>query len=263
MTRVGVHGALGKMGRRLVALVAEAGDMELAGAFEAAGTDGVGRALREVIAEAPEGLLLEDAYAGGADVVIDFSFHTAAAELAERAAGAGTALVIGTTGFTAEELGRIDAAAKEVPVLLAPNMSVGANVLFDMAARMAGSLGEDFDIEIIEAHHRFKKDAPSGTALEAARRVAAARGLGERDIIYGRHGETGAREAGEIAIHAVRAGDIVGDHTVLFSCLGERLELVHRVHTRDAFARGALRGARFVVKQAAGKYCYKDVLEAS
>jgi 4-hydroxy-tetrahydrodipicolinate reductase len=176
--------------------------------------------------------------------------------------GFNTPLVIGTTGFSPDELARIDEAANHIPVLLAPNMSVGANVLFDVAAEMARKLGADFDVEIIEAHHRFKKDAPSGTALEAARRVAAARGTPERNIIFGRHGDTGVRPSDEIAIHAVRAGDIVGDHTILFSCLGERLELIHRAHTRDAFARGALRGARWLLSKGPGRYSYKDVLEA-
>ncbi|MHC4714941.1 MAG: 4-hydroxy-tetrahydrodipicolinate reductase, partial [Planctomycetota bacterium] len=228
--------------------------------IEAPGSEGLGKPLADLVPGAPEGVTLETEYSGGADVVIDFSFHTASAALAEKAAALGTPIVIGTTGLTADEKSRVEAAAGAIPVLVAPNMSVGANVLFDIAARMARMLGADFDIEIIEAHHRFKKDAPSGTALEAARRVAAARGLSEKDIIFGRHGETGARPTDQIAVHAIRAGDIVGDHTVLFSCLGERLELVHRAHTRDAFARGAVRAARWLVSRSPGLYSYEDVL---
>jgi 4-hydroxy-tetrahydrodipicolinate reductase len=262
MIRVAVNGVLGKMGRRLVALLAESKDMALSAAVEAPGTPGVGGKLKDILPEAPEGVVLKDAYAGGADVVIDFSSHAASAALAGAAAAARTPVVIGTTGLSAEEKRAVDEAARAVPVLVAPNMSVGANVMFDVAARMAKALGADFDVEIIEAHHRFKKDAPSGTALEAARRIAEALGLGEKDFIYGRHGETGARPPDQIAIHAVRAGDIVGDHTILFSCLGERLELKHQAHTRDAFARGALRAARFLVGKKPGKYSFADVLKA-
>lgn len=257
---VALHGALGKMGRRLAALIAESGDMRLTCAVEAAGAPGIGTPLKNMAPEAPDGLILTETYNGGADVVIDFSFHTAVPAIVASAAGHGTPIVIGTTALSAGEREAVEEASAKIPVLLAPNMSIGANVLFETAARMAAALGEDFDIEIIEAHHRFKKDAPSGTALEAARRIARARGLSEKDFIYGRQGDTGARPANEIAIHSVRAGDIVGDHTVVFSCLGERLELVHRAHTRDAFARGALRAARFVAAQPAGLYAMKDVL---
>ncbi|MCD6406201.1 MAG: 4-hydroxy-tetrahydrodipicolinate reductase [Planctomycetes bacterium] len=263
MLKVAVHGALGRMGRRLVALVAGAGDLELAAAVEAPGTPGIGSPVKGVIPQAPDGVILSEHYTGGADVVIDFSFHTASAALAREVAETRTPLVIGTTGFAAEELRAIDAASQKIALLIAPNMSVGANVLFDIAAETASLLGADFDVEIIEAHHRFKKDAPSGTALEVARRIRDARGLGEEAFIFGRHGHTGERPPDQIAIHAVRAGDIVGDHTVLFSCLGERLELTHRAHTRDAFALGALRAARFLAGRPPGKYTYKDVLKAT
>ena len=262
MIKVAIHGALGKMGRRLVALIAESEDMTLSGAIEGAGTTGIGKKLKTLVPEAPDKVLLLDSYKGGADVVIDFSFHTASAKLAETLVPFRAPVVIGTTGFTKDEMRVIDEASHHIPVLVAPNMSVGANVLFDTAAKMAKALGADFDIEIIEAHHRFKKDAPSGTALEAARRIAEARGLSEKSFLYGRQGETGARQSDTIAIHAVRAGDIVGDHTILFSCLGERLELKHQAHTRDAFARGALRAARWLIAQQAGKYSMKDVLQS-
>lgn len=260
MTKVAINGALGKMGRRLIALLTESDDMSLAAAIEARGTPGVGQPLKALVPEAPEGITLMDSYPGGADVVIDFSSHGASAKLAEALVPFHTPVVIGTTGFTKEELAVIDSAAHKIPLLVAPNMSVGANVMFDMAARMAKALGADFDIEIVEAHHRFKKDAPSGTALEAARRVAQARGLSEKAFVYGRQGETGARPQDVIAIHAVRAGDIIGDHTILFSCLGERLELKHQAHTRDAFARGALRAAGWLATQKPGRYSMKDVL---
>jgi len=263
MIKVALAGALGKMGRRLVALIAESADMKLVAAIEAPDAPGVRRLLKDVLPEAPAGVALKSAYEGGADVLIDFSFHSATAAIAKSAAALSTPLVIGTTGLSADELAAVDAATKKVAVLHAPNMSVGANVLFDIAARMAKALGADFDIEIIEAHHRFKKDAPSGTALEIARRVAEARGLSEKNFVFGRRGETGQRPQDAIAIHAVRAGDIVGDHTILFCCLGERLELKHQAHTRDAFARGALRAARFLVGKPPGRYAMKDVLSAT
>jgi 4-hydroxy-tetrahydrodipicolinate reductase len=263
MIKVAVSGALGKMGRRLVALLAESADMQLAGAIEARGAAGIGKPLKDILPEAPAGVILKDSYAGGSDVVVDFSSHVASAALAAAVVRFRVPIVIGTTGLTADEMKVIDEAAHHVPVLVAPNMSVGANVLFDAAARMAKALGADFDVEIIEAHHRFKKDAPSGTALEAARRIAEARGLSGKNFVYGRQGDTGVRPPDAIAIHAVRAGDIVGDHTILFSCLGERLELKHQAHTRDAFARGALRAARFLVAQEPGKYSMKDVLSAN
>ncbi len=260
MIKVAIQGALGKMGRILIALVAESDDLELVGAVEGKGQAGVGRPARDFAPEAPEGVVVEDRYAGGADVVIDFSNHAASAALAAEMVRFNTPLVIGTTGLTPAERAQVEDAAHHIPIVFAPNMSVGANVFFDIAARMARMLGADFDVEIVEAHHRFKKDAPSGTALEAARRVAEARGLSDDAFIFGRHGETGARPSDQIAIHALRAGDIVGDHTVLFSCLGERLELKHQAHTRDAFARGALRAARWLIAQGPGLYGMKDVL---
>jgi 4-hydroxy-tetrahydrodipicolinate reductase len=260
MIRVGIHGALGKMGRRLIAFIAETTDMTLTAAIEAKGTPGVGRPMKEFAPEAPAGVILKDKYAGGADVVIDFSQHAASARLAHDMIEFNTPLVIGTTGLSVEEKAVVEDAALHIAILTAPNMSIGVNVFFDAAARLAKVLGADFDIEIIEAHHRFKKDAPSGTALEAARRVAEARGLTKDSFIFGREGETGTRSQDEIAIHSVRAGDIVGDHTILFSCLGERIELKHQAHTRDAFARGALRAARFLISQGPGMYGMKDVL---
>jgi len=148
-------------------------------------------------------------------------------------------------------------------VLHSPNMSVGVNLLFRLAAEVAAALGEEYDIEIIEAHHRFKKDAPSGTALRIAEEIAAATGRSlAKDAVYGRHGASAERKPGEIGIHAVRAGDIVGDHTVIFSGLGERVEVVHRAESRDTFARGAIRAAKFLVGKKPGMYAMTDVLHS-
>jgi 4-hydroxy-tetrahydrodipicolinate reductase len=170
-------------------------------------------------------------------------------------------MVIGTTGFAPEQVARVQELARQIPCVLAPNMSMGVNVLFKVVADVARLLGDDFDVEIVEAHHRFKKDAPSGTALKLAQNVADALG---RDLnqtgVYARHGLIGERTRQEIGIQTVRAGDIVGEHTVIFASLGERIEITHRAHSRDNFARGAIRAAIWVVKQPPGLYNMQQVL---
>lgn len=199
-------------------------------------------------------------------VIIDFSAPKAslAALAAARRKGAG--MVICTTGFTPEEKQIIREAAKHVPIVMAPNMSIGVTLMFRVAEMVAKVLGEDFDIEIIEAHHNQKKDAPSGTALGFAEAVARGRGIKLSDkALYGREGMTGARPRGEIGIHALRGGDIVGDHTVLFAGDGERIELKHMAHSRQTFAQGALKAALFLKPAAgaarpAGLYDMFDVL---
>ena len=171
------------------------------------------------------------------------------------------AVVTGTTGLTDEQKAEIEKAAEKIPVLFAPNMSVGVNLLFKLVGEVAAALGDAYDIEIIETHHRFKKDAPSGTALRLAEKIAEATGRDiAKDIVHGREGAVGERTEREIGMHAVRGGDIVGDHIVLYSTLGERVELTHRAHTRDTFVRGALRAARFLVGKPAGMYDMRDVL---
>ena len=170
-------------------------------------------------------------------------------------------MVVGTTGFSPEMLKEIQTLAKGIRCVMAPNMSVGVNVMFKIAGEMARLLSEDFDMEILEVHHRFKKDAPSGTAMRLARVVAEAAGRDLEQVgVYGRKGITGVRTDEEIAVHALRAGDITGDHTLMFGGIGERLELIHRAHSRDNFARGAVRAARWVVGQPAGLYDMQDVL---
>lgn len=194
-------------------------------------------------------------------VLIDFTTlesSLAALALAEKA---GAAHVLCTTGFNPEQKARIGAAAQKIPVLFSPNMSIGVNVLFKAAEAVARALGQDFDVEIIEAHHNQKKDSPSGTALGFAEAVA--RGLDvklEEKAVYGREGMVGARPRGEIGIHAVRGGDIAGDHTVLYAGDGERIEIRHVAHGRNVFAQGALRAALFLNGRAPGLYTMKDVL---
>ncbi len=265
MIKLIICGAAGRMGKMIIACAQEAGDLEVAGAVDTAGHPDLGQDAGELAGCDRVGVELTDSLQtviGKGDVMIDFSAADAAAANVDLAAGAGKAVVIGTTALSPEAEERIGEAAKKVACVYSPNMSVGVNLLFRLSGEVARALGEDYDVEIVEAHHRFKKDAPSGTAKKIAQEIAAGR---ERELdeiaIYGREGETGERTAGQVAIHAVRAGDIAGEHTVIFSNLGERLELVHRAHSRNTFARGALRAARFAAGAAPGLYSMIDVLE--
>jgi 4-hydroxy-tetrahydrodipicolinate reductase len=259
--RVAINGSAGRMGRRLVALVAETPELELVAALESSGNRQLGADAGELAGLGRLGLkVTEKLPPAGTDVLIDFSLPAGTlARLAECAA-AGVAMVIGTTGLDRAAEETIAAAAKKIAIVKAPNMSVGVNVLLKTAAQVAKALGPDYDIEIIEAHHRFKQDAPSGTALALARAIAAATGRDlAADACYGRQG-TCPRRPGEIGIHAVRAGDIVGEHRVYLAALGERIELGHVATTRDTFARGALRAALWLAGRPAGLYSMQDVL---
>ncbi len=260
--RLGINGAGGRMGGRLVALSQDVKELELVAALDAPshqcqGHDagelaGIGRLGVPLAAELPTG--------GGVDVLIDFSAPQATATIIDKCAAAGVAMVIGTTGLGAEIEAGIRRVAEIVPVVYAPNMSVGINVLLKVAAELARVLGPAYDIELVEAHHRFKKDAPSGTALALARSMAAATGRDlSTDACYGRQGDC-PRKEGEIGIHAVRAGDIVGDHNIIFGALGERIELRHIASTRDTFVHGALRAAVWLAGKKAGLYTMQDVL---
>ncbi|CAB4244350.1 4-hydroxy-tetrahydrodipicolinate reductase [Methylacidimicrobium sp. AP8] len=241
MIRLTVVGAKGRMGTAVLERARSAGGWEIVGAVDRG--DPLEPALRR------------------SDVIIDFSEHGFSAELAEASAEAGKALVIGTTGHLAEEGLRVRRAAAKIPIVWAPNFSTGVNLLFYLVRKAAAVLGEEFDPEIVEAHHRGKRDAPSGTARRLAEIVAEMRGVPlEKAARYGRQGEPGPREAGEIGIHAIRAGGIVGVHTVLFAGRGEILELTHRAESRDTFALGSLRAARWVVGKPPGIYSMEDVL---
>ena len=196
-----------------------------------------------------------------ADVIIDFTVPEVAMQAASYAAKAKKALVIGTTGLSDENTGELEALSAEVPMVVSPNMSIGVNVMFRVVSQLARLLGDDYDVEIVETHHRLKKDAPSGTALGLARAVASAKGVDlDEHACYARHGIIGARPAGQIGIQTLRAGDIVGDHTVLFAGNSERIELSHRAHTRQNFARGAVRAARWVTGREPKLYTMMDVL---
>ena len=264
MIKVIVTGAAGRMGGRIITLIHGDERMGLAGAVEQKGHQLTGTDVGAYLGLGETGVILEDDLAAcieRADVVIDFSSHTASLENLRVAAEHGRAIVIGSTGFTPEEMEDAARIARGARCVLAPNMSVGVNVMFKVLEDLAAILGDEYDVEIIEAHHNQKKDAPSGTAVKMAQIIAEAL---DRDIekvgVYGRKGMVGARSRAEIGVHTVRAGDIVGEHTVLFGGMGERLEFTHRAHSRDNFARGALRAALWVVDRDNGLYDMQDVL---
>jgi len=262
--RLAMNGALGRMGRSIIALALQDPDIQVSGAVESGGAFKLGLDAGEIIGIGRLGVQITDdlkAAAENADVVIDFTWPDAILKTAEICGGAKTPLVVGTTGLPKEHLPEFRRLVSPIPCVMAPNMSVGVNLLFRLAAEAAAVLGDDYDIEIIEAHHRFKKDAPSGTANRLAEIVAETlkRNL-DTEAVYGRRGITGERTRREIGIHALRIGDVVGEHTVSFGTIGERIELTHKAQSRDALAKGALRAAKFVVKAKPGLYDMQDVL---
>jgi 4-hydroxy-tetrahydrodipicolinate reductase len=264
MTKIIVSGAAGKMGRRLVALSKEFADLKLVGALERSGNEYVGKDSGHIAGIGELNVKLTDkldTIIKGADVILDFSSPEATLAHFETAVANKKAMVIGTTGIAKDKIESIRKRCAEISVVLAPNMSVGVNLLLKTLQDIARVLGDDYDVEIVEAHHRLKKDAPSGTALKMAQVIADAlrRNL-EETAVYARKGLIGERTKKEIGIQTVRAGDIVGEHTVIFGGLGERVEITHRASSRDTFARGALRAASWVVRQKPGLYDMQDVL---
>jgi len=263
MMRVAIHGVGGRMGQALVALLAEDDASQLVGAIEARHAQTLGQDAGEVCGVGPLGVAISaDLSSGllGADVVIDFSTAAAVPALLQAAIRAKVAVVSGTTRLDATADRLLDDCAKIAPVLWSPNMSLGVHVLAHVAALATKMLGPDFDIEIVESHHRAKVDAPSGTANRLAEAVQAVRPKAR--AIYGREGETGARSREEIGVHALRGGDVAGDHTVYLLGAGERLELTHRATSRTLFARGALVGAHAIVGKTPGRYTMDDVVRS-
>jgi 4-hydroxy-tetrahydrodipicolinate reductase len=264
MIKTIVVGAAGRMGGRLISLIKDSTSLSLSGAVETSGHRAIGIDAGEQAGCGRLGVAITDhlpvLLEQGA-VVIDFSSPASSLANLVEVAKRKRAMVIGTTGFTSQETDDLKRLARQVPCVFSPNMSVGVNVLFKTLAEIAKTLGEEYDIEVIEAHHRLKKDAPSGTAMKIAEVLARAmnRDLGQVGV-YERHGMIGERTRNEIGVQSIRGGDIVGDHTVLFCGMGERIEVTHRAHSRDAFARGALRAARWVVTQPPGLYDMLDVL---
>ena len=265
MRSVVVAGAAGRMGKRLVDLVNAQAEAEIVGALEYSEHPFLGKDAGEVAGIGRLGVplvgSLKELAGSGAQVMIDFTAPQATLANLEWAVAEKVAMVIGTTGMSLEERGLLAAAAREIPVVFAPNMSVGVNVLFKVVAEVAAILGEDFDVEILEAHHRLKKDAPSGTAVRLGEIVAETLGRDyEKDAVFARQGFTGERTQREIGMQTLRAGDIVGEHTVMFGGMGERLEVIHRAHSRDNFASGAVRAALWLAGREPGLYDMQDVL---
>ena len=258
-----VIGAAGRMGSRIVALHREAG-LRLAAALEAPGHRALGRDAGELAGTGVLGVpLTADAAAAITRdrVLIEFSVPEASLEHLRLVARAGARAVIGTTGFSAAQREEIATLARQAAILVAPNMSVAVTLAFSLLRTMAKALGDDYDVEITEVHHRYKKDAPSGTAVRMAEIVAEALGRDLRKVgVYGREGLPGERSGKEIGVMSLRSGDVVGEHTVSFGTLGERLELTHRAHSRDTFARGALRAVRWIAGRGPGLYSMHDVL---
>ncbi len=264
MVRAIVSGAAGRMGGRIIHMLADAQGIELAGALEQPGNPQVGKDVGEVVGLPQTGIMVGGSLAEvlpQGDVLIEFTQPEPTLEHLKEAAAVGLAMVIGTTGLSPQQVAELKGLAGKTRVVFAPNMSVGVNLMFKVVEDIARVLNDGYDVEIVEAHHRLKKDAPSGTALKLAQVIARALG---RDLdkvgVYGRKGITGERPKDEIGIMTVRAGDIVGEHTVTFCGIGERLEIIHRAHNRDNFARGAVRAAQWLVDQPAGLYDMQDVL---
>ncbi|MCX5778907.1 MAG: 4-hydroxy-tetrahydrodipicolinate reductase [Elusimicrobia bacterium] len=256
MINLVVCGAAGKMGASIIRLAAADDVFRVVGAVEHTGNASIGTGTLKITDNFSEALFR-------ADVAIDFTSPAATMEHLAVALAQKKAIVIGTTGLSPDQVLRIKDAAKTIPIVFSPNMSIGVNLLFTLA-RAAAKAVPGYDVEIVELHHNQKKDAPSGTAAHLAQVIAETRGSDmAKDGVYGRKGLTGPRKQEEIGVMSVRAGDIVGDHTVYFAGPGERIELVHRAHSRDTFAAGALRAAHWLAKKSAGLYDMQDVLNPS
>ena len=263
MLRIAIAGASGRMGKMLIEAVGNAEDMTLAGALDIGTSPAIGSDATAFLGKSSGVAVTADLQQGlqGADVLIDFTRPPATLAHLAVCRRSGTRMVIGTTGFTESERAMIQDAARDTAIMLAPNMSVGVNVamkLIDMATR---ALASGCDIEVVESHHRDKVDAPSGTALKMGEVVAQAQGKRLADIeVHGRHGQTGPRKPGTVGFSAIRGGDIVGEHTVMFIGSGERIEITHRSTSRANYAAGSLRAARFIAERTEGLYDMDDVL---
>lgn len=264
MVRIAIAGAAGRMGKTLVEAVELTEGLELGAATDRPGSSLIGSDAGELAGIGRVGVTLAETFESAQDkfdVLIDFTFPSLTLEHAELCRKSGKAMVVGTTGLSDEDKAQLALAAEEIPVVMAPNMSVGVTLVLELLKTAARVIGDDTDIEIIEAHHRHKKDAPSGTALRMGEVIAETLG---RDLkqcaVYGREGFTGERPKDVIGFETIRAGDIVGDHTVMFAGLGERVEITHKASSRMTFAKGAIRAAQWLGEQPAGLYDMQDVL---
>ncbi len=259
-----VSGASGRMGNRIIALAGDIENLKLIGALERKDSADLGKDIGSITGIGETGVRVTDSVGAipeKGDVLVDFSSPSATIACLKSLANEPIPVVIGTTGFSKDEIEYIKLYAQNTPCVFAPNMSVGINLLLRILMDIAKVTGDDYDVEIIEAHHRLKKDAPSGTAMKMAQVLASALGRDlEESAVYARHGLIGERTNREIGIQTIRAGDIVGEHTVLFGGLGERIEITHKASSRDTFARGAIKAALWVHKQTPGLYDMQDVL---
>lgn len=262
--KVAVVGVCGRMGTSVASLAIADGDIELVGVSEAPGHVSVGFGLGDLIAGAGSEVSVSDSVeeaARDADVIIDFTVPEATLAHAEYSVRNGKSMIIGTTGFAPEQREDLLGLLEQIPCVFAPNMSVGVNILIEISRQVASHLGESYDAEVFETHHRGKADSPSGTAIALAEAVASGLGSELGDVArYERHGRIGARKKGEIGIQTLRGGDVIGDHTVMFLGDGERVELTHKATTRENFSAGALRAAKWIPGKPPGIYAMRDVL---
>lgn len=257
-----VIGAGGRMGQRILSLAAESGNFDIIAAIDKQNHPDIGKAFS---LESPSGqinVILTDTYpTGSVDVTIDFSQSEAVEKTIDYCLENNVALVSGTTGLSEQQRDKMKTASGKIPLIYGTNMSVGMNVLFALVGKAASMLGDEYDIEIVEQHHRFKKDAPSGSALTLAENICRATGRDlSESVVHGRAGKDAQRQTGEIGMHAVRAGDITGVHSVIFGTLGETVTLNHTANNRDTFVRGALRAAEWLVGKKPASYSMADVL---
>ncbi len=262
-TKIAVAGCSGKMGRAVLKVAFNTPDIEVVGAFECVGHQDIGKDVGALVGVGEKKIKVTDRCLSSiqtADCLIDFTSPSSTAQNVQDAVSLRIAMVIGTTGLQEHQMQEIISASSKIPIVLSPNMSVGVNLLFKITGDVAKKLLK-YDVEIIEVHHNMKKDAPSGTALRIAENIAKARQQKlEKDVIYGRKGAMGERPEMQIGIHSVRAGDVIGEHTVIFAGPGERLEFIHKAHSRDTFAAGAIYAAKFIITQKPGIYEMSDVL---
>ena len=264
MIKTLVIGVAGRMGKTIVSCLEDTDGIELSGGTEAPGNPNLGKDIGDLVGIGKKNINVDsdlDKLTASCDAIIDFTTPESTMTTLELAAKHNKALVIGTTGLNADQKNAIKEKCSVIRCVFAPNMSIGVNVLFKTVKDLAKTMGDAYDVEIVEAHHKFKKDAPSGTAVRISEIAAEALGRDlETDGVYGRHGMSPGRGPKEIGIHTVRAGDIVGEHRVMFGGMGETLEISHRAQSRDTFARGSIAAAKWVVDQPPGLYDMQDVL---
>jgi len=264
MIKVIVCGGCGKMGSKVAQLIYQNKDMGLIGIIESPSHPGIGKDWGMSLGLGKTGIIVRnnlEEIIPVANQIVEFTNPQVSIQHLEIVSKYKKAMIMGTTGFSVEEIAKMKSLSQNIPFLFSPNMSLGVNLLFKLAAETAAALGDNYDIEIVEAHHRFKKDSPSGTAKKLAQEIAKVKNVNlDEVIIYGREGMIGERKRGEIGIHSIRGGDITGEHTVIFTTLGERLELTHKAHSRDTFAYGTIQAIKFMEGKSAGFYEMEDVL---